>query len=240
MGNNGTVHLATWRPAEPPDERDPFAITTWAVSRFTRQTMAMTTSFGMEGIALIDILVQQIPDLRVIYVDTGFLFEETLRLRDTLAKRFPSLRLEAIHPQLDPQQQAEKFGDELWKRDPDSCCRMRKIEPLDRAIKNVDVWFTALRRSQSATRLDLKVVDWDWQYQLIKICPLVTWSRRDVYDYIKLRDLPYNELHDKNYPTIGCTHCTRPVEGAAAWDYSREGRWADTGKTECGLHGAGI
>src|SRR5262249_46335674 len=134
----------------------------------------------------------------------------------------------------------EHFGDELWKRDPDACCRMRKVEPLDRAMKGVDVWFAALRRSQSATRMELKVVDWDWQYQLVKICPFVTWTRRDVYDYVKLRDLPYNELHDRNYPTIGCTHCTRPVEGTAAWDYSREGRWANSGKTECGLHGAGI
>lgn len=240
MSSPGSVSLAMWQPAKPPDERDPFAVVTWAVERFRQREIAMTTSFGMEGVALLDIVSQRCPEIRVIYVDTGFLFPETHELRERLAQRYPKARFEAVHPRLSADEQAGEFGAELWKRDPDSCCRMRKVEPLDRAIRGVDVWFAALRRSQAATRLELKIVDWDWQYQLIKVCPLASWSRREVYDYVKHRELPYNVLHDRSYPTIGCTHCTRPVEGSNPWDYSREGRWTNTSKTECGLHGAGI
>jgi len=102
------------------------------------------------------------------------------------------------------------------------------------------VWSAGLRRSQSPTRANLRGVDWDWKFQVLKINPLANWDRRQVWDYIQTHGVPYNTLHDKGYPTIGCTHCTRPVPGSQIGDYTRAGRWADTGKTECGLHGAGI
>lgn len=240
MSQTMNVNLETWQPVAPPPEDDPHAIVKWAAERFSDRDVATTTSFGMEGIVLMDMLSRVLPSFRVIYVDTGFLFPETLRLRDQLIARFPNARFEAVHPLLDPKQQAVKFGDELWKRDPDLCCKMRKVEPLHRVIQGADVWFAALRRDQSASRWNIKVVDWDWQYQLVKICPLATWTRLEVYEYLVKHDLPYNELHDKSYPTVGCTHCTNPVEGAKPWEYSRNGRWNGTGKTECGLHGGGI
>jgi phosphoadenosine phosphosulfate reductase len=240
MKLNGTINLATWQPAAAPCESDPRAIIDWAAERFRGRPMVMTTSFGMEGVALLDMLATRLPDFRAIYVDTDFLFRETHALRERLEQRYPSVRFEAAKPLLSPEEQAADYGDTLWLRNPDLCCKMRKVEPLYRAIAGVDVWFAALRRDQSATRWTIKVVDWDWQYQLIKVCPIASWSRQQVYEYVRSRGLPYNELHDRGYPSIGCTHCTRPVEGAKPWDYSREGRWAGAGKSECGLHGAGI
>ncbi len=237
---NGQISLATWEPAAPPPEDDPRAIVAWAAERFSDHNVVTTTSFGMEGIVLLDMLAKVMPSLRVVYVDTGFLFPETIRLRDRLIEQFPNASFEPVFPLLDPQQQAEEFGPELWRSDSDLCCKMRKVEPLHRVIQGVDVWFAALRRDQSPSRWNIKVVDWDWQYQLIKICPLATWSRLQVYEYLIQHNLPYNELHDKSFPTVGCTHCTKPVEGAQPWDYSRDGRWHDSNKTECGLHGGGI
>lgn len=234
------INLETWKPASPPPEDDPQAIVQWAGERFAERDIVTTSSFGMEGIVLIDMLARALPSFRVIYVDTGFLFPETFRLRDKLIERYPSARFEAAYPLLDPDQQAEEFGPELWNRDADLCCKMRKVEPLHRVIRGVDVWFAALRRDQSPSRWNIKTVDWDWQYQLIKICPLATWTRMQVYEYLVKHDLPYNELHDKSYPTVGCTHCTKPVDGANPWDYSRDGRWNEMNKTECGLHGGGI
>jgi len=240
MSQGPSIQLETWQPAAPPPEDNPAAVIDWAADRFVHQRVVMTSSFGMEGVALMHLVSRRYPELRVIYIDTGFFFEETHRLRDKLSRRFPQFRFECIEPQLTPAEQAEAIGPELWRKDPDTCCRIRKVEPMHRALRDVDVWFTSLRRDQSPSRWNTKVVDWNWTYQLIKICPLVTWTRQDVYRYIREHELPYNELHDRGFPTVGCTHCTAPVNGSRPWDYSREGRWAGTQKTECGLHGDGI
>jgi phosphoadenosine phosphosulfate reductase len=155
--------------------------------------------------------------------------------------RFPHVRFEAVHPMLSPQEQSVLHGDELWSRDPDACCRIRKVEPMHRAMEGVDVWFTSIQRSQSSSRCEVRIIEWDWQYQLLKICPLASWDRARTYRYVRTHELPYNELHDRGYPSIGCTHCTAQVPGAMPWDYSRDGRWCHSEKTECGLHnGAGI
>lgn len=235
-----SVRLETWKPPQPPKEDDAEGIIGWAADRFQNHQIVMTTSFGMEGVVLLHMLVKRVPDLRVIYVDTGFLFPETLRLRDKLSVMFPDIRFDAVHPLVTPDEQAEQFQPELWKHDSELCCKVRKVEPLYRAIQGVDVWFTSVRRDQSPARWNTKVVDWNWMYQLLKVCPLVTWTRQKVYDYITAHRLPYNELHDQSYPTVGCTHCTSPVPGAKAWEYSRKGRWEGTERTECGLHGDGI
>ena len=121
-------------------------------------------------------------------------------------------------------------------REPDACCRLRKVEPMRAALAGVDVWVTGLTRSQSASRATLEVVAWDWQYQLVKVNPLATWTRAQVYDYVRRREVPYNELHERGYPSIGCTHCTVAVPGNELGEYSREGRWTGEHKTECGLH----
>lgn len=234
------ISLEKWQPPAPPPESQPQTVIDWAVDRFSNHEMAMTTSFGMESIALMHMLEERVPALRVIYVDTGFLFPQTLKLRDTLRTRFSGFRFEAVYPQVTPEEQSASIRPELWKSDPDLCCKIRKVEPLHRAIQGVDVWFTSLRRDQSPSRWNTPLVEWNWQYQLLKVCPLVTWSRRQVYEYLTESKLPYNELHDQCYPTVGCTHCTKPVPGTKPWEYSRDGRWEGREKTECGLHGDGI
>ncbi len=200
----------------------------------------MTTSFGMEGCCLIDLYAAQGRPLTVIYLDTMFFFEETHRLRERMVERYPNLDFVNRGTTLTPQQQAAEHGEALWETNPDLCCKLRKVYPMREALEDVDVWITGLRRSQSVTRANLRVIDWDWQYQLLKINPLANWERSEVWDYVMLHDVPYNELHEKGYPSVGCTHCTKPVDGHKIGDYSRAGRWDGTSKTECGLHGDGI
>ena len=128
------------------------------------------------------------------------------------------------------EEQAARFGDELWNRDPDACCGLRKVTPLQRALDGVDCWVAGVRRAQSSTRAGSPKFAWDERHGLWKAAPLADWSERDVWDYIARNDVPYNELHDQGYPSIGCTHCTKPASAG------REGRWAGQDKTECGLH----
>ena len=125
--------------------------------------------------------------------------------------------------------QAAEHGDRLWERDPDACCDLRKVQPLTRALADVDAWVAGLRRDQSPSRARTPKLAWDAKHERWKFNPLADWTDKDVWRYIAEHDLPYNQLHDRGYPTIGCTHCTVPGAG-------REGRWAGTGKSECGLH----
>lgn len=209
----------------------------WSLERFGAQRIVITTSFGMEGCALIDMCAKPGRPLNVVYLDTMFFFPETLKVRDRLIERYPHLTFTNRGTTLTPEVQAAKYGPELWKRDPDLCCKLRKVEPMYDVMAEVDVWITGLRRSQSATRANLRAIEWDWRYQVLKISPLVKWERRHIWDYVKNNDVPYNELHEQGYPTVGCTHCTQPVPGSTPADYTRTGRWSGIDKTECGLHG---
>ncbi|UCE60945.1 MAG: phosphoadenylyl-sulfate reductase [Phycisphaerales bacterium] len=214
---------------------------TWTLERFENQRMIMTTSFGMEGCALIDMYARHGRPVTVVYLDTMFFFPETYALRDRISEWYPHLDFVNRGTTLTPEQQAAEYGAELWKHDSDKCCHLRKVDPMYDVMANVDVWITGLRRSQSATRANLRIVDWDWRYQVLKISPLAAWERPQIWEYIQKNNVPYNELHEKGYPTLGCTHCTKPVPGSTPGDYSRDGRWSGTGKLECGLHdGAGI
>jgi phosphoadenosine phosphosulfate reductase len=213
----------------------------WTLERFADQRMVITTSFGMEGCALIDMYAAHERPLTVVYLDTMFFFPESYELRDRMIERYPHLTFANRGTTLTPEQQAERFGPELWKTNPDLCCRLRKVDPMFGVMADVDVWITGLMRSQSATRANIQLVEWDWKYQVLKINPLFKWDRKRVWEYIRTHDVLYNPLHEQGYPTIGCTHCTRPIEGSKLGEYTRDGRWAEFGKTECGLHGgAGI
>lgn len=223
------------RPDAPPAE-----ITRWAVGHFADRRLAMTTQFGMEGCALLDMVARPGVPVRVIYLDTMFLFEETYALRDRLIERYPHLIFENHGTTLTPEQQAAEYGDELWRHNPTQCCQLRKVAPMRAAMRDVDVWLTGLRRDQSPTRANMQVIEWDWKFSVLKVNPLAAWTRAEVWSYIQEHDVPYNPLHERGYPTLGCTHCTQPVPGSSITDYSRAGRWAGTGKTECGLHGDGI
>ncbi len=218
----------------------PDELIAWSLEKFADRRIAISTAFGMEGCALIDMYARHGQPLHVIYLDTMFFFAETYALRDRLIERYPHLDFVNCGTSLTPDEQASLHGDELWKRDPELCCQLRKVDPMRQAMADVDVWVTGLRRSQSESRASTRAMDWDWTCQLLKLSPLVTWDRGQVWDYVRANDVPYNPLHKQGYPTIGCTHCTRKVPGSKIGEYTRDGRWADSSKKECGLHGDGI
>ncbi len=218
------------------EESPPEQVVAWLLSRFAGRRLVVTTAFGMEGCALIDMIARHGVAVPVLYLDTGFLFPETLRLRDRLAARYPHLSFENRGTSLSVEDQEALYGPELWARDPDTCCTLRKVEPMRGALADVDVWVTGITRSQSPARAGLRVVEWDWSYQLLKVSPLAGWDRSQVWAYVQEHDVPYNELHARGYPTLGCTHCTRPVAGSVTGEYTREGRWTGLEKNECGLH----
>ena len=214
----------------------PEEIVSWTLRRFAGRRIVLTTSFGMEGCALIDMVARRQVSLPVIYLDTMFLFPETYALRDRMAARYPGLRFETRGTTLTPEAQARQHGPELWRRHPDRCCALRKVEPMRQALAGVDVWLTGLMRSQGGERAGLRELQWNEAYGLIQVNPLAGWDRARVWDYVVRHDVPYNELHERGYPTLGCTQCTVAVPQAGPRDYTRAGRWAGTDKTECGLH----
>jgi phosphoadenosine phosphosulfate reductase len=214
----------------------PDEIVSWTLRRFVGRRIVLTTSFGMEGCALIDMVARRDFSLPVIYLDTMFLFPETYALRDRMAARYPGLRFENRGTALTPEAQARQHGPELWRRDPDRCCAIRKVEPMRQALAGVDVWLTGLMRSQGGERAGLRELQWNETYGLIQVNPLAGWDRARVWDYVVRHGVPYNELHERGYPTLGCTQCTVAVPQAGPRDYTRAGRWAGTDKTECGLH----
>lgn len=171
------------------------------------------------------------PSARFFYLDTDVLFPETYETRDRLAERL-GIEFDRFH-NLTLEEQAAQYGDELWKRNPDACCELRKVEPLRRVLSSVDCWAAGVRREDSATRAKTPKLARDKRFGLWKLSPLADWTERDVWNYIREHDLPYNPLHDRGYPSIGCTHCTKPVGPGGA---PREGRWAGLSKTECGIN----
>lgn len=204
----------------------------WAYREFGDR-LVYACSFGAEGIVMIDLIYKVKKDAKIVFLDTNKHFKETYELIDRVKRRYPELRIDIIQPDLTLEEQARRYGDELWKSDPDLCCALRKIEPLSETLRDAQAWLSGLRREQSPTRAKTEFVNPDLRFSSIKICPLIHWTWDDVWNYIKTFELPYNPLHDRGYPSIGCESCTLPVEGGGD---SREGRWANTGKIECGLH----
>jgi phosphoadenosine phosphosulfate reductase len=194
--------------------------------------VAIASAFGAEGVVLIDIAARLSSPPPVFVVDTDFLFPETNDLIRRIEARY-DVCVERLRPALTTEQQSSLYGPELWSRDPDTCCSVRKIEPLRQKVKQLRAWVTAIRRDQTPDRAHASKVGWDAIFQLVKINPLADWTSEMVWDYIRQNDLPYNALYDRNYPSIGCTHCTSPVN---AGDDPRSGRWPGFRKSECGLH----
>lgn len=212
------------------DGRPPEEVLGWVVDNFDTGEFALACSLG--ELVLLDMLVGIKKDARIFFIDTDLHFKETLELRELVEKRY-GITLERYAPELTVEEMAEKYGPELWKRDPDKCCRIRKVEPLKRVLSTLKLWITGIRRDQSETRRNAPVVGWDARNGLIKVNPLACWTRKEVWDYILKHKVPYNALLDKGYPSIGCGPCTCPVgEG----EDQRSGRWAGRFKTECGLH----
>jgi phosphoadenosine phosphosulfate reductase len=207
----------------------------WAFDEFG-EGLAIATGFGAEGVALIDMVVRINPSPKIFFLDTGFLFPETYELRRRIEDRY-RIEIQAFQTAITPKVQEQVYGPNLWSRDPDLCCRIRKLEPLKQALKGRTAWMTAIRRDQTAARACARAVEWDHRWQLVKVNPLVRWTKRQVWDYITKWDVPYNPLHDLGYPSIGCTHCTRPVRNG---EDERAGRWPGHPKTECGLHAGNL
>jgi phosphoadenosine phosphosulfate reductase len=213
------------------DRRSPEDILCWAVDNFFPR-LTMATAFGPEGNCIIHMLAQIEPRVRIFNVDTGYQFPETLQLRDRLRERY-GIEVELIRPELTVAEYEAEHGGPLYVHRPDQCCFDRKIQPLPGAVAGFDAWVTAIRKDQTKDRGMATVVQWDAKFQLVKINPLLHWTKKDVWSFVVKNDVPYNPLHDRGYPSIGCWPCTRAV---ANGDDDRSGRWAGKIKKECGLH----
>jgi phosphoadenosine phosphosulfate reductase len=211
--------------------KEPQEILRWAVEEF-QPGLTMAASFGgPSGMVLLDMVMQIDKSVEVFYLDTDFLFPETYALRDACEKKY-GFKAAGYKSLLTPDAQAAKHGPALWSRDPDACCEIRKVEPNYRALEDKTAWIAGMRRDQSKTRREIGIVEWDEKFNLVKLNPLAAWDERQVWTYIMTNGVPYNELHDKNYPSIGCTYCTKPVK---AGEDPRSGRWSGFDKTECGI-----
>jgi len=197
-----------------------------AVERFGR-SLYVACSFQKESSVIMHMLLEIDPGARFFTLDTGLLFPETYATWDALERRF-GVEIDVFQgPTV--ARQAALYGDELWKGDPEACCDLRKVSPLELALADVDAWVSGLRREQSPGRSRAPKLAWDDRRGVHKVHPLADWSERDVWRYVHRHDLPYNPLHDRGYGSIGCTPCTQPGNG-------REGRWAGSDRDECGLH----
>jgi len=213
---------------------DTLDVIKWAYRQFGDE-LVYACSFGAEGMVLLDLISQVRQNATVLFLDTHLHFRETYDVIQRVRETYPSLRINVVEPKQSLAEQAAVYGDELWKRNPDLCCKLRKVEPLTEALSGARSWMSGLRREQSSTRAAIQFVNLDHKFQSLKICPLIHWSWEDVWNYIRTFSLPYNVLHDQRYPSIGCATCTLPVAGGGD---SRAGRWASSAKTECGLHQA--
>lgn len=203
----------------------------WAFDKF-HTNIEIASAFGAEGLVLIDIAVRVRPQLKIFTIDTGYLFSESMALASIVEQRY-GVSVQHVRASVSPERQAQLYGEALWRRDPDLCCSIRKVEPLKVRLSSLKAWVTAIRRDQTPGRKNAGKVEWDSNHGLVKVNPLADWSHEQVWSYIRKHELTYNPLHDQGYPSIGCTNCTRPVlqdEGP------RAGRWSGFSKIECGLH----
>lgn len=208
------------------------SVLSWAYAHYGND-LVYSCSFGAESLVLLQLMSEINPKAKVIFLDTHVHFQATYQTIDKVKTRFKDLDIRMIQPELSLKEQAERFGSNLWEKNPNQCCYYRKIKPLELELAKVSAWISGLRHEQSETRKHVQFVNRDERFQSIKICPLIHWSWDDVWSFIRKHDLPYNPLHEQGYPSIGCAPCTEQVlEG----DDSRSGRWKGSNKTECGLH----
>ncbi|MDP6038735.1 MAG: phosphoadenylyl-sulfate reductase [Candidatus Latescibacteria bacterium] len=196
--------------------------------------VAFGTAFGSSGMVLLDVMQKVAPHIPVFTIDTDFLFPETLNLIDQVETRY-NIKIERVFSRLSLEEQEHDYGPELYDSDSDRCCWLRKVEPLQRKLSTLNGWMNSRRRDQGETRRRIPILEY---YEtdgraLLKLNPMATWTRKQVWDYILEHDVPYNPLMDQGYASIGCWPCTKAM-GADADE--RAGRWAGSGKVECGIH----
>lgn len=217
-------------------DKTPQEVLTWALGNYDKISLA--SSFGAEDVTLIDMIAKIKPDANVFTLDTGRLNAETYEVIAKVQQKYPQLQLRIMFPQAEAVEQmvSDKginlFYDSVENRK--QCCFIRKVEPLGRATKGLDAWITGLRRDQTANRSTMETVELDGDRNIAKINPLIDWTNEQVWEYIHANDVPYNALHDQNFPSIGCAPCTRAVEAGVDL---RAGRWWwEMSNQECGLH----
>ena len=201
----------------------------WAVETFGDK-FCITSS--MADAVLAHLASQVSPGIDVVFLDTGYHFIETIGTRDAVAATMP-VNVVTLSPTISVREQDEQYGKDLFARDPDLCCKLRKVQPLTEGLASYDAWATGLRREETHNRVIAPVVGWDEGKQKVKVSPLARWTQSDVDRYIAEHDVLVNPLQYDGYPSIGCWPCTRRV---APGDDARSGRWSGTGKTECGIH----
>ena len=218
------------------ESASPTEVLHWAFEQFAGRA-AIGTSFQGAGLVTIHHAVVAGIAVPVFTIDTGLLFAETLELKRRL-ENFFGITIESLVPELTVEQQASEIAPQLWKVNPDLCCTIRKVEPLQKKLASIDAWITGLRRDQSAGRartqvLELYEFDRLRGRNILKINPVASWSREQVWDYLRLHRIPYNALVDRGFRSIGCFPCTSPVFGGQD---DRAGRWTGFDKKECGIH----
>jgi phosphoadenosine phosphosulfate reductase len=214
---------------------DPRDILRWAIEEAGFDRIGVASAFQAEGTVVMHMATEIRRDIPVLFLQTGFHFAETLAFKQQLTERL-NLNVIDLVGDFTVESQRETFGDRLYERDPARCCDINKVQPMFRALRDLDAWVTAFRRDSAPSRANAPIVDrYDLEpgLPIVKINPVATWSRKQVWRYLKANDLPHNPLYDLGYASIGCAPCTRmqfPGEN------ERAGRWADLSKWECGLH----
>ena len=207
------------------------ALLTKAATEFGDRVV-LTTAIDLEGSVLAHMVAVSGLPVRLVTLDTGLLFPEAYETWRRLEADL-SIEIEAVHPLMDLETQAAQHGPTLWRTRPDECCRIRKIEPLERVLASAEAWVTGIRRAQTPQRANAPKVGYEPRFGVIKINPLADWALADVQDYLREHDIPYNPMFERGYPSIGCAPCTRAV---SAGEDARAGRWTGFDKQECGLH----
>jgi phosphoadenosine phosphosulfate reductase len=202
----------------------------WAYDEFGDQ-LCLTCSWQKQSSVLVHMVSELGLDIDVIELDTHLFFRETYEIRELLVERYGLTLLRPQIPTIGEQHRAE--GANLWERDPDRCCHIRKVEPLFDALASYDAWISGIRRDQSPSRAQTAKVQWSERYGVWKVHPLADWDEKRVWAYIHVNEIPYNPLHETGYRSIGCIPCTRPI---APGEEERAGRWAGSDKLECGIH----
>ncbi|MGH7215557.1 MAG: phosphoadenylyl-sulfate reductase [Tepidisphaeraceae bacterium] len=220
------------------EHQDPQQVIAWTFAQFGGRDVVMSSSFGAESALLIHMATRVVPDVRIIMVDTGYLFPETHRFMEELRLRF-NLNVWVYRTRHDPVAYLHHAGEDnpTWRKDVDACCAANKNEPMERAMNDLRPkgWLRGVRRGQAETRKGMKFVEWYKRYNCYAVSPLLNWGGREIHAYMKKHDLLYHPLYEKGYLSIGCNplSCTRPVQ---AGEDPRSGRWADQTKVECGIN----
>jgi phosphoadenosine phosphosulfate reductase len=242
MNENGSSSVPTFSADElrtisdSLESSEPQEILRWALTTFGDK-LTMATAFGAEGCVIMDMMARLRDEIGItpdiFNLDTGYQFQETLEMRDTMQERY-GIPIRFVRAKESVRQMEARLGGSIYASNPTLCCYQRKVVPLREALNGFGAWVSAIRRDQTPERAAQPIVGPEPKYEnLVKVNPLANWTKDQVWDYIRANNVPTNPLHDQGYPSIGCYPCTRPVGNG---EDDRAGRWAGLDKRECGLH----